>query len=86
MSTSSSSATSIGIDVNVPWPISARAQMIVTVLSVPTLTQALGIAPAAVALGGKAAAIGPLSGIIAQPTSRPPVKRPLPTTALVWMN
>ena len=68
--TSSSSATSIGIEVKTPWPISERAQMMVTALSVPTLTQALGIDPGALALAGSAE--GPLfPGITAQPTMRP---------------
>src|SRR5207247_2422324 len=41
-SRSSSSATSIGIDVITPWPISSCESMMVTVSSAPILTQMFG--------------------------------------------
>src|SRR6185437_16052798 len=47
MSTSSSSAISIGIEVATPWPISERAQRIVTLLSGVMRTHAFGAAPSA---------------------------------------
>jgi hypothetical protein len=44
ISTSSSSATNIGMEVATPWPISERATMMVTWLSAPIFTHALGMA------------------------------------------
>src|SRR5512146_1773997 len=59
--------------------------MIDTVLSLLTLTQALGIAPDAVALGLREA-WDALAGITAQPTIRPLPSSPPVATTLVFRN
>src|SRR5690349_23329370 len=80
--TSSSSATSIGIEVKVPCPISTRALMIVTWLSGEILTHAFGIAPGANALGGRLLGVD-IDDIEAQPTISPlPISPPLTATVV----
>ena len=77
-SASSSSATSIGIEVMTPWPISSIVSMIVTVSSGAILSQTLGSKSSAAA-----AVPGP-------PSTRswryPPTIRPPPAVAVTLRN